>query len=90
MRIKLWEGWYFYNNKIHDEAGNSYSQEDIRISWLAGDIVNDNLSNPSNIKIMHQELRHRKMMLTELPTLCLIWQSKSEGTVEKVYSLIEK
>lgn len=88
-RIELWNGWYFYNNMIYDGAGNRYSENDIRMSWLAGELVRENLSNPSNIKIMHKELRKKKIQATHLPTICLVWDSPKEGIIESVYQLKE-
>lgn len=88
-RVELWEGWYFYNNIIYDESGNSYTKNDILMSWQATELISENLSSKSNIKIMHTELKNRLRTTKELPTLCLIWGDSSNEVVEKVYKLAE-
>lgn len=89
-RVELWEGWYWYNGVIYDEAGNSYTEHDIKMSWLAGELVSENFGSTSKIKIMREELQIKTRKTLHLPTIALIWECPNNGIIEEIYDLLEK
>ena len=88
-RIELWEGWYFYNGIIYDEAGNTYTKNDIKMSWLASELINETLGSKSKIKIMREELQRSNKKSLTLPTIALIWESPKYGVIEETYNLLK-
>lgn len=89
-RIELWEGWYFFNGVIYDLAGNSYTENDIKMSWLATELVSGNLGSKGKIKIMREELQREKVKTLTLPTICLVWKCPKNGVIEEAYDLLGK
>jgi len=86
--MELWKGWKFINNVIVDNAGNIYTQNDIKMSWLAMELVTENMGSKNNIKILSRELKNKIAKTRSLPKVCLVWET--EGSIlESVYSLNE-
>ena len=83
--IELWDGWFFYDGVIYDDARNRYTQEDIRKSWQSAEIVNRWKGSKAGIHSLKQRLDER-IAQYNAPTLCLIYEN-SDGITEKIYKL---
>ena len=82
-----WDGWYFKNGMLWDDAGNMYSENDIRMSWKSGMIVDNFFGTSSDILTLRQEL-DKRILMNRLPKVCFVWKSKN-GVIEKVFDLEE-
>lgn len=87
VSLELWEGWFFENGLIYDDAGNHYSQRDIQLSFEAGRIVDDYYGKSHNILNLRQELERRKLLLT-LPKIIFSYGS-GEDYEEVVFDLVK-
>ncbi len=86
--VQLWDGWYFENNLIVDDAGNKYTQRDIHMSWQAGLIIDGKIGLRREITSLKFELEH-KIRMQGLPEICFIWEDE-KGITERVFNLKEK
>ena len=80
-----WDGWYFNDEFLCDDAGNKYSQNDIKAIFFTKQSINSLIGNQSNVISLKSELEKKIKTLKSEISISLV--TNGEVIENKVFKL---